>query len=198
MTGIIHYGAGNQRSVANALERLGFPYVISHDVRELERSDRIILPGVGEARSAMAALERLGLAEWLRSTTKPYLGICLGMQLLFERSEERNTPGLGILEGTVRRFDSGDSGSIKVPHMGWNRVEAVPGHPLFAGIPSESWFYFVHSYYGPCGPHTIGRTIHDVEFASAVQLRNFTGVQFHAEKSGQDGLTLLRNFITTC
>jgi glutamine amidotransferase len=154
--------------------------------------DAILVPGGFGKRGTEGKIAAIRFA---RERGVPYLGICLGMQLLFERSEERNTPGLGILEGTVRRFNGG---SIKVPHMGWNSVEADPGHPLFAGIPPGSWFYFVHSYYGPCGPHTIGRTIHGVEFASAVQYRNFTGVQFHAEKSGRDGLTLLRNFVTSC
>ncbi len=133
MIGIIEYGAGNIRSVSNALNRIGVPHFISHDSRELSKADKLIFPGVGEARSAMDALSRVGLTDWLKEVTVPFLGICLGMQLLFKHTTERNTDCLGILPGTNERFHSEHS-TLKVPHMGWNQVQQKANCPLFTGI----------------------------------------------------------------
>ncbi len=195
MIGIIDYGAGNVRSVCNALKRLGVDYRVSHTVEELQRARGLILPGVGEARMAMESLNRRGLLEWLRTVEVPFLGICLGMQLLFEQSDERQTDCLGILSGTVVRFDAAHQ---KVPHMGWNDVRADLRSPLFAGLRERELFYFVHSYYAPTVPETIGTTEYGTVFSSAVQKQNFFGVQFHPEKSGAAGLQLLSNFVTLC
>jgi imidazole glycerol-phosphate synthase subunit HisH len=197
MIGIINYGAGNIRSVSNALNRLSVPHFISNDCNELNKADKLIFPGVGEARSAMDALERAGLTDWLKEVTVPFLGICLGMQLLFEHTTERATDCLGIISGTNERFKSEES-KIKVPHMGWNQVQQSRENPLFSGIKSGEYFYFVHSYYAPIVQATIGITEYNVQFTSAIQQKNYYGVQFHPEKSSNAGLQLLKNFIELC
>jgi glutamine amidotransferase len=196
MIGIIDYGAGNLRSLSNALRTLAIPHVISSDRTVLGSCGKIILPGVGEAQSAMTALRKFELFDWLQRVSVPMLGICLGMQLLYERSTERDTYGLGIVRGIVERFPGGPN--VKVPHMGWNDVSHTESHPLFVGIPSGAQFYFVHSYHAPITEDCIGETEHGVRFASAVSRGNFFGVQFHPEKSGGTGLHLLRNFVEQC
>jgi glutamine amidotransferase len=193
--GIVDYGAGNIRSLGNALERLGKEFFVSQDVNELQQADKLILPGVGEARSAIESLDRVGLLQWLTTVRVPFLGICIGMQILFEHSAERDTPCLGIVPGRVARFDNT---SLKVPHMGWNRVNLKAQSLLFEGIRDGEFFYFVHSFGAPLVPDTIGATEYGRQFSSAVQHRNFYGVQFHAEKSGNAGLQLLRNFSELC
>jgi glutamine amidotransferase len=195
--GIIEYGAGNIRSVSNALQRIGVPYFVSNQELELNKADKLIFPGVGEARSAMDALKRVDLIPWMKEVHVPFLGICLGMQLLFDRTTERSTDCLGILAGSNERFTRAQS-ALKVPHMGWNQVQQNGTCLLFAGIPSGEYFYFVHSYYAPIIPATIGRTEYGIQFTSAVQQNNFYGVQFHPEKSGVMGLQLLKNFIERC
>ena len=195
MTGIVDYGAGNIRSVSNALNRLGAEHFISTNITELRQADKLILPGVGEARMAMESLDRVGLIGWLKEVRVPFLGICLGMQLLFEESAERRTNCLGIVAGNVVPFDASRH---KVPHMGWNQVQHRSGHVLFAGIRENEHFYFVHSYYAPISSSTIGTTEYSVAFSSAVQRDNYFGVQFHPEKSGYAGLQLLKNFIEQC
>jgi imidazole glycerol-phosphate synthase subunit HisH len=197
MIGIIDYGAGNIRSVSNALNRLSVPHVVSNNYHELDQSDKLIFPGVGEARSAMNALARTELIDWLKEVTVPFLGICLGMQLLFEHTTERATDCLGIISGTNERFNS-EKPQLKVPHMGWNQIQQNENNPLFSEIKSGEYFYFVHSYYAPIVPATIGMTEYDVQFTSAVQKNNFYGVQFHPEKSSKAGLQLLKNFIELC
>jgi len=193
--GIIDYGAGNIRSVGNALERLGEQFFVSRDVAELQRAQKLILPGVGEARSAMESLNHIGLIQWLTTIRVPFLGICIGMQILFEHSDERDIACLGIVPGRVGRFDDT---KLKVPHMGWNRVNLKAQSPLFEGIRDGEFFYFVHSFGAPLVPDTIGATEYGGQFSSAVQHKNFYGVQFHAEKSGNAGLQLLRNFSELC
>jgi glutamine amidotransferase len=193
--GIVNYGAGNIRSLGNALERLEKKFFVSQDVNDLQRADKLILPGVGEARSAIESLDRVGLLQWLTTVRVPFLGICIGMQILFEHSDERDTPCLGIVPGRVARFNDTN---IKVPHMGWNRVTLKGQSPLFEGIRDGEFFYFVHSFCAPLGPDTIGETEYGRQFSSAVQHKNFYGVQFHAEKSGNAGLQLLRNFSELC
>ncbi|MCI0707570.1 MAG: imidazole glycerol phosphate synthase subunit HisH [Ignavibacteriae bacterium] len=198
MIGIIDYGAGNIRSVSNALKRLGIGHTVSSSIGELQRADKLILPGVGEARMAMDSLDRAGLIRWLKDVRVPFLGICLGMQLLFEKSDERHTDCLGILPGKIVQFDSRSLPHIKVPHMGWNQVRRRNDSPLFAGIAESEHFYFVHSYYAPAVPETVGATEYGLTFSSAVQMNNFYGVQFHPEKSGSAGLQLLKNFGERC
>jgi imidazole glycerol-phosphate synthase subunit HisH len=193
--GIVDYGAGNIRSLGNALDRLGKQFFVSQDVNELQRAEKLILPGVGEARSAIESLDRIGLLQWLTTVSVPFLGICIGMQILFEHSDERDTPCLGIVPGRVARFNST---SLKVPHMGWNSVSCTGQSPLFEGIRDGEFFYFVHSFGAPIVPDTIGVTDYGRQFSSAIQHKNFYGVQFHVEKSGNAGLQLLRNFSELC
>lgn len=197
MVGIIHYGAGNIRSVINALNRLEVRHFVSDNRQELLKAEKLIFPGVGEARSAMESLAGVGLIEWLKEVTVPFLGICLGMQLLFERTTERTTECLGIIPGTIERFDS-EQFTLKVPHMGWNQVNQDSTCPLFSGIDSGEYFYFVHSYYAPIVAMTIGSTKYGVTFSSAVQKNNYYGVQFHPEKSGTVGSKILKNFVELC
>jgi len=197
-TVIIDYEAGNLTSVQRALQHLGFAATISADPEIVARADRVIFPGVGAAGSCMANLHRSGLGDALAAAVasgRPVLGICVGMQLLFEHSDEDGGVGcLGILPGIVERFQPDDH-AIKVPHMGWNAVRH-DGDPLFAGIAQDERFYFVHSYY--CAPDTevtVNATAsHGVGFACGVRQDNLVAVQFHPEKSGPIGLQLLRNF----
>lgn len=195
MIGVIDYGAGNIQSVRNALEKLGVAALVSNHPDELKRAQKIILPGVGEARNAMGSLNQAGLPEWLRYIEVPFLGICIGMQILFERSAERDTPCMGIVRGNVEKFNVAE---LKVPHMGWNQLEIQSEDPLFRGIRNYEYFYFVHSYYAPVVPETIGVTNYDAPFSAVVKKNNFYGVQFHAEKSGSAGLQILKNFIDLC
>ena len=197
MIGIINYGAGNIRSVSNALNRLSMPHFVSNDSDELNKADKLIFPGVGEARSAMDALMRARLTNWLKEVTVPFLGICLGMQLLFEHTTERATDCLGIISGTNERFN-GVQSQLKVPHMGWNQVQQNGKDPLFSGIISGENFYFVHSYYAPIVLATTGTTDYGVQFTSAMHQKNYYGVQFHPEKSGKAGLQVLKNFVELC
>ena len=191
--GLISYGSGNVRSVANALRRAGAEVTASDDPRILSRADKLVFPGVGEARAAMERLGNAGLISWLCNTPQPFLGICLGMQLLYDRSTERSTECLGVLPGSITQFPSG-----KVPHMGWNTVAHDGQDPLWRGVDAGAYFYFVHSYFAPVGPYTIASTEYGVTFTAAVRRHNRWGVQFHPEKSGPAGLQLLRNFVERC
>lgn len=196
MVVVIDYEAGNLYNVGNALQHLGADYLLSDDPEKVRSADRVILPGVGAARPAMSSLEERGLIPVLSRLRQPFLGICLGMQLLFQRSEEEDCTGLGVLAGSVRRFDAS---RVKVPHMGWNKVEPssqAKDDPLFEGIAPGSCFYFVHSYCAPFStPARLAVTEHGQAFASAVREGNYWGVQFHPERSGETGLSLLRNFL---
>ncbi|NOX38298.1 MAG: imidazole glycerol phosphate synthase subunit HisH [Calditrichaeota bacterium] len=187
---ILKYNAGNIYSVQLALNRLGYPAILTDEPQVLEAADKIIFPGVGEARSAMAYLQQRGLDAWLVQTRQPVLGICLGLQLLCEFSEENQTPGLGIFPVRVRRFPP----KGKVPHMGWNTIGQLKG-PLFNGISEGAYVYFVHSYYPELTPLTTARTEYLVPFSAAIERDNFFGVQFHPEKSGTVGEKILRNFL---
>lgn len=195
MIGIIDYGAGNIRSVGNALDRLGQQYFVSKDIIELQRATKLILPGVGEARSAMESLRQIGLLRWLTAVKIPFLGICIGMQILFEHSDERDTACLGVVPGRISRFDET---KLKVPHIGWNRVNVKANNSLFSKIRDNEYFYFVHSFRAPVGPNTIGMTQYGEAFSAAVQQQNFYGVQFHTEKSGAAGIQVMKNFIELC
>jgi glutamine amidotransferase len=195
MIGIVDYEAGNIASVSNALSTINADFVVSNDAKVLAGCSGIILPGVGAAPGAMASLAAIGIVDFLKSVTKPFLGICLGMQLLYESSEEGNTKCIGVLPGTVARFDSR---AAKIPHMGWNVVERRKTIPLMDGLADSEHFYFAHSYYAGIQPSTVATTDIGFPFTSVVQSGNFTGVQFHPEKSGKAGFTLLRNFIASC
>jgi glutamine amidotransferase len=195
---VIDYTSGNLYNVGHALKHLGADFIFSGDPDEVSRADKIILPGVGAARPAMESLAEQGLVEALRQVSVPFLGICLGLQLLFEISEEEDTSCLGLLSGRVSRFDSSQ---VKVPHIGWNRVEGTngssqPASPLFEGVAEKSFFYFVHSYYAPLEEGvTLGTTEYGLPFSSVVARDNLWGVQFHPERSGEIGLKLLENFL---
>lgn len=194
MIAIINYEAGNLASVSNALERLGRSHTVTGDPGELERADGILFPGVGHAEPAMESLRKNGLDEWLRATDKPVLGICLGMQLLFESTGEGGgVEGLGIIPGRLKRFRSDRR---KIPHMGWNTFAGRRSHPLLEGLEGGSYFYFVHSYYAPVNPFTIAECDYITRFAAAAARDNFLGVQFHPEKSGEAGALLLENFLS--
>ena len=203
MIAIVDYRAGNLTSVARALQHLNVPCVVTDRAEDLRRAERVIFPGVGAAGEAMRNLRGTGLAGCIREvfdSGKPLLGICLGTQVIFEYSEEDNrTECLGIIPGGVRRFPAGmrEGGDpLKIPHMGWNRVSFRGAHPVFAGLPENAEFYFVHSYYpAPSnGADVTGETEYGIRFASAVARKNLVAVQFHPEKSGRFGLRILENF----
>lgn len=201
MIGIIDYGMGNLFSVSKALERLEVPYFISEDKEELIKADALILPGVGSFKDAMERLNETGLTEMTRdyaSSGKPLLGICLGMQLLFEESEENGiTQGLKLLPGRVTRFPgkTKTGEEYKVPHMGWNRLAFVNSSPIINKI-EEDFVYFVHSYFVNTEEKevVIASSTYDVEVPAVVGRNNIYGMQFHPEKSSKLGMKLLRNF----
>jgi len=195
---VIDYDAGNLRSVETALHHLGTRFVLTGDSHVLTRATQIILPGVGDARAAMENLSRTGLAEILRAKAAeglPILGICLGSQIILERSEENDATCLGLLPGKTVAF--GGQVKEKVPHMGWNTLTIRRDHPLFTDIPDDAAFYFVHSYY----PQPTDRddvfatTSYGREFPSVVGRNNVIATQFHPEKSGEFGLRMLHNFL---
>ncbi|MCC5940828.1 MAG: imidazole glycerol phosphate synthase subunit HisH [Balneolaceae bacterium] len=192
MIGIIKYKAGNLASVENALARLGAEYFVSNNSEELDKADAIIFPGVGHAAAAMDDLRAKDLDVWIKNTKKPVLGICLGMQLLFESSEEGDCKTLGIIPGRLKKFDSSQA---KVPHMGWNQFNPLIDHPLITGIGNKQFLYYVHGYYAPTNEFTLASCNYIKDFAAVVAKDNFMGVQFHPEKSGQVGSLLLQNFL---
>jgi glutamine amidotransferase len=201
MIGIIDYEMGNLFSVSKALERLGVPYFVSDKKDELMKADGLLLPGVGAFPDAMALLDESGLSEMIHDfvkSGKPLLGICLGMQLLFEESEENGlNAGLGILPGRVVRFygETADGESYKVPHMGWNRLRFLHPSPILKNI-EEDFVYFVHSYYVATSDKevVIADCKYDVRVPAVVGRGNVYGMQFHPEKSSSLGMELLRNF----
>ena len=193
MTGIIGYGAGNIFSLTAALERLGIAYGMISRKEDFEQYDRYIIPGVGHAGAAMNKLEKTGLVPMIKSLTKPTLGICVGMQLLTDYSEEGNSKLLEIIPVNTLRF--ANSQDYKVPHTGWNRVYPEKKNPLFENIPRGSHFYFVHSYFIEYTDlYTLSSTTYSNKFSASIWRDNFYGVQFHPEKSGAYGETLLTNF----
>ncbi|MEX0929171.1 MAG: imidazole glycerol phosphate synthase subunit HisH [Balneolales bacterium] len=194
MIAIIDYKAGNLASVSNAFRRLGAEFVITKDKTELDSADAVVFPGVGHAGSAMEALREAGLDRFLEYTDKPVLGICLGMQLLYEFSDEGETRTLGIIPGQLKKFDDRYG---KVPHMGWNTLDIQREHPILKGIDPGSYFYHVHSYYAPVNEYTLTSGNYINPFASMVVHENYIGAQFHPEKSGKPGEKLLENFLET-
>ncbi|MEM6642121.1 MAG: imidazole glycerol phosphate synthase subunit HisH [Bacteroidota bacterium] len=190
MISIVKYNAGNIRSVKNALDRLGVDSNLTDDPAELKAADKVIFPGVGEASTAMKYLSDRGLDQVIKNLEQPFLGICLGMQLMCKHSEENDTPCLGIFDVHVRRFPK----TGLVPHMGWNSFTKVRG-ALFNKIEPNSDMYFVHSYYAEISESTISTTDYLIPFTSGLQRDNFYGVQFHPEKSAGVGQQLLENFL---
>ena len=198
MIAIIDYGAGNLQSVRNALDFIGCPGTITSDPAEILSADGIILPGVGAFGSAMAEMERKGLTETVKSAAKsgkPFIGICAGMQLLFEESEESpDVPGLGVLKGRVLLFPA-DKG-LKIPHMGWNSIRTKKESRLLGKLSGSPYMYFVHSYYVKAEDQEIVSALSDygTTFDAAVEQNNLFGCQFHPEKSGTEGISILRRF----
>jgi len=193
MIGIVYYGAGNIFSLTSALDRLGIRYGMIHSEADLEKYDKYIIPGVGHAGAAMAKLESTGLVPAIKALQKPTLGICVGMQLLTEYSEEGDSDLLDIIPVKTLRF--ADSTEYKVPHTGWNRVYPDKKNPLFNTIPDGAHFYFVHSYYIEYNPlYSLASTDYSLKFSASIHKDNFFGVQFHPEKSGTFGEQLLTNF----
>ena len=187
---IINYGAGNIQSIMFAIERLGYKAVLSNNPDEIKAADKVIFPGVGEASYAMKMLKESGLDTLIPSLTQPVLGICLGMQLMCNSSQEGNTKGLGIFDIDVIKFTP----KVKVPQMGWNQIYNLKS-PLFKGISEKEYMYLVHSFYVPNCSESIATTDYEVEYASALQKDNFYGTQFHPEKSGDVGEQILNNFL---
>lgn len=196
MIAIIDYGAGNIRSVANALERAGASYCLTASPADILAADHVILPGVGEAASAMARLHERGLDELIRELRMPVLGICIGLQLLCRSSEEGGARCLGVFDTDVRRLPEADAGGtrLKVPHVGWNTVGSLSS-PLFEGLDEGTFFYYVHSYAADPCTGTVALTDYGRPFAAAICRGNFFATQFHPEKSGAAGARLLRNFL---
>jgi glutamine amidotransferase len=203
---VVDYGMGNLRSVAQALRHVApeADVRISGVVSDIREADRLVFPGQGAMPDCMRCLRESGLQDALMeaSRTKPMFGVCVGEQLLFDRSEEGDTPGLGLLPGKVLRFQlegrlQEDGSRFKVPQMGWNTVRQTVSHPLWSGIADNSYFYFVHSYYAaPADPaHTAGETQYGAPFCSAVARDNIFATQFHPEKSAAAGLQLYKNFV---
>jgi len=187
---ILDYGVGNIKSIQFAFDRLGVTAVLSNDIELIKAADKIIFPGVGEASSAMNKLKDTGLIDEIKKLKQPVLGICLGMQLMCNKTEEGQTEGLGIFDVTVKRF----SNSVKVPQMGWNTITNLKSR-LFYGIPDKEYMYLVHSYYAENNECAIATTDYELPYASALQKNNFYGVQFHPEKSGRSGERILQNFL---
>ena len=188
---LVKYNAGNVESVKNALLRLGVEPIITDDADELKSADKVIFPGVGEASSAMRFLREKKLDAAIKSLTQPVLGICLGMQLLCESSEENETECLGIIPTKAVKFASE---SLKIPQMGWNNIFNLRS-PLFDGVADKAHVYFVHSYYVPAGAWTTATADYSTNFSAALRFENFHAVQFHAEKSGAVGERILANFL---
>ncbi|WP_158979151.1 imidazole glycerol phosphate synthase subunit HisH [Cellulophaga sp. L1A9] len=187
---IINYGAGNIQSIKFAIQRLGFEAVLTNDVDEILAADKVIFPGVGEASSAMHKLRASGLDALVPKLKQPVLGICLGMQLMCNSTEEGSTDGLGIFDVDVVKFSS----QVKVPQIGWNQIQDLRSE-LFNEVSEEEYIYLVHSYYAPICEETIATSDYDVIYSAALQKNNFYGTQFHPEKSSSVGEKILLNFL---
>ncbi len=213
MIAVIDYGMGNLRSVSKAFQSQGFHTIVTREARDIRNANGIVLPGQGAFRDCMKNLGEYELIKPVKefiSSGKPFLGICMGLQVLFEESEEHSgVPGFGLLRGRVVRFpvpirgegrDFSGEKRLKVPHMGWNEIEIQKNTPVLKGIPNRSWFYFVHSYYPEPEDKSLSaiKVSYGVEFTAAVQKGNIFACQFHPEKSGELGLKILSNFAFLC
>ncbi len=188
---IVKYNAGNVQSLTFALNRLGVEPVLSDDPAFLQSADKVIFPGQGEASSAMRSLKEKGLDEVLRNLNQPFLGVCLGMQLMCQSSEENDTECLGIIPQKVVRFDTSN---VKVPHMGWNDIHGLKS-PIMTDIKEGDYLYFVHSYYVPVCDETIATAAYPQAFSAALNKGNYYAIQPHPEKSAEAGMKLLENFL---
>lgn len=195
MIAIIDYGAGNTKSVTNILDELNVEYKVTSKEFEINKAEKIIFPGVGEASFAVRKLHLNNLFTLLRIIKKPLLGICLGMQLLADKTEEGNTTCLGIIPTTCKKYETKE---LKVPQMGWNKVYFLKENVLFDGIDNETYFYYANSYYMPMNEFTIAKSNYECDFSAVINKNNFYGVQFHPEKSGPAGIKLIKNFIEKC
>ena len=206
---VVDYGMGNLRSVSQAVMHVaagtGLEVVVTRRPEEVYAAERVVLPGQGAMRDCMRELHDSGLKDAVlhAAANKPLMGVCVGMQMLLDHSEEQDTPGLGLIPGRVQRFRlegrlQPDGSRYKVPQMGWNRVQQSLAHPLWSGVPDQAWFYFVHSFYADPSEarHSAGQTDYGGRFTSALARDNIFATQFHPEKSAADGLTLYRNFLT--
>ena len=206
---VVDYGMGNLRSVANAVQASaqgsGYQVIITQRPEEVRAAERIVLPGQGAMRDCMACLKDSGLQEAVleAAANKPMFGVCVGMQMLLDHSDEQDTPGLGLIKGQVHKFElqgrlQPDGSRYKVPQMGWNRVKQTLAHPIYHGVADDSWFYFVHSFYvQPASKnHSAGETDYGGLFTSALARDNIFATQFHPEKSAAQGLQLYKNFLT--
>lgn len=206
---VVDYGMGNLRSVSQAVAHAALgvddlKVIVTGNPEEVQLAERIVLPGQGAMRDCMRELAESGLQDAVLEAlrTKPVMGVCVGMQMLLEHSEEQDTPGLGVIPGRVKRFRlegqvQPDGSRYKVPQMGWNRVQQSQPHPVWRGVADGAWFYFVHSFYAAPAErlHSVGETEYGARFTSAVARDNIFATQFHPEKSAADGLMLYRNFL---
>lgn len=193
MIAVIDVSGNNLTSLGNALSRLGFDYVLTHDAQQIRNASHVILPGVGTADYGMNALQNHGLVEVLKSLTQPLLGICLGMQLLLESSEESEVACLGLIPGRVKRLTK--KNDFPVPHMGWNQLQWRQDSPLQRGLSKQDYVYFVHSYALSTQEYAVARCEYSEPFTAIVNKDNVWGMQFHPEKSAQTGMLLLKNFL---
>lgn len=195
MTTIVDYGAGNIRSVQNTLDELGAPYVVTNEPEVVSRAEKIILPGVGHFGQMIQAIDRLSLRDVLLDRIQagvPFLGICIGLQCLFESSEEApEAKGLGIFSGSIKRF----AGDARIPHMGWNSISAARPAKLLKGIDNDAFTYFAHSYYAPLIEATAATCTYIQPYTAVIEQKNIHAVQFHPEKSGPVGLRVMANFL---
>jgi len=191
---IIDSGGANIASLRYAIERLGYTSQLTTDIQLIRNATHVILPGVGAAADCMGRLESAGLVDAVRNLQQPFLGICVGMQLLFESSEEGNVDCIGLLPGRVRRFP--DTEGLPVPHMGWNNIEVVHPSPLLKDFTEQDYVYYVHSYCAPVGDNTLATTTYGEIFSAVVQRENIFGAQFHPERSASSGAKLIKNFLS--
>lgn len=191
---VIDYNAGNVQSVLFALKRLGHSAELSNDTSKIQAADKIIFPGVGEASSTMRFLRNKGLASLIPGIKQPFLGICLGLQILCKHSEENNTPCMGVFDEQIKKFTNTSESHLKIPHMGWNSISGLKGK-IFQDVPENSQVYFVHSYYATIGADTSAVCEYANNFSAALEKDNFFAVQFHPEKSADVGESILKNFL---
>lgn len=203
MIGIIDYGSGNIYAIGNIYKRLNIPYVISNDRDTLSKADKLILPGVGAFDVTMQALIDLSLKDFLDDLVldqkRQILGVCVGMQIMSNKSDEGDMPGLGWINGVVRKFDVTKlNHKPHLPHMGWNEIKPTVQHPLFNEVDTKNGFYFLHSYYFDCesSDHILSTTDYGITYSSAIHRENVYGMQFHPEKSHSNGILLLKNYAT--